>query len=309
MINISIIIVSWNAKKYLIDCLNSLFGSSCKYTQEIIVVDNASTDGSCEAVVSRFPQVTLIKNKENLGFAKANNIGIRQCHGRYVFLINSDVIVLPGCIEKLVDYMDKHPNVGMIGPRILNPDHSLQVSCRHFPSLWNNLCQTLWLNVLFPKSRFFSGPFMTYWAHDTIRKVDAIGGMFCMVSRQALDKVGLLDEDFFIYAEDVDWCKRFDKQCYDIMLFSEAQAIHFGGKSSSNAPIRFYIEMQKADLQYWTKHHGKFMATAYKMIILLRHILRAIARMLQYPFCLSQRETIRFKLRRCTACIQWIFHG
>jgi len=309
MIDVSIIIVSCNTKKYLIDCLNSAIESPCRYMSEIIVVDNASTDGSCEAVASQFPQVTLIKNKENLGFAKANNIGIRQCQGRYVCLVNSDVIVLPSCVEKLVEYMDKNPNVGMTGPRILNPDRTLQVSCRHFPSIWNNLCQTLCLHYLFPKSRFLSEPFMTYWAHDTIQKVDAVGGMFCMVSRQALDKAGLLDEDFFIYAEDLDWCKRFDTQNYDIMFFPEAQAIHFGGKSSSNAPIRFYIEMQKADLQYWTKHYGKFMATVYKMIVLLRHILRAVARMIQYPFCLSRRGVIRFKIQRCTACIKWIFHA
>ncbi|MBN1788209.1 MAG: glycosyltransferase family 2 protein [Sedimentisphaerales bacterium] len=309
MIDVSIIIVSWNARKYLIDCLNSLVETSCKYTSEIIVVDNASTDGSAEAVASRFPQVILIENEDNFGFARANNIGIRQSHGRYVCLINSDVVVLPGCVERLIEYMDKNPSVGMTGPQILNPDRTLQVSCRCFPSIWNNLCQALGLNYIFPKSRFFSEPFMTYWAHDTIRKVDAVGGAFWIVSRQALDEVGLLDEDFFIYAEDVDWCKRFNDKDYDVMFFPEAQAIHFGGKSSINAPIRFYLEMQRADLLYWEKHRGIFMAAVYKTIVLLRHILRAIVRMIQYPFCRSQKEVVKFKLQRCTACIQWLFSG
>jgi len=308
MVDVSIIIVSWNAKKYLLNCLNSLLETSCRYNSEIIVVDNASTDGSCDAVLSQFPQVKLIKNKENLGFSKANNIGIRRSDSRYVCLINSDVIVLPGNIENLIEYMDKHPHVGITGPRILNPDHTLQVSCRHFPSIWNNLCQTLCLNHLFPKSRFFSEPFMNYWAHDVIRKVDAIGGMFWMVKRQALDKVGLLDEDFFIYAEDVDWCRRFHNADYDVVFCPAAEAIHYGGKSSSNAPIKFFIEMQKADIQYWVKHHGKFLVVVYKIIVLLRHSIRAVTRTIQYSFCLSRRETIRFKLKRSVACILWILH-
>jgi len=172
-VDVSIVIISWNTRQMLDQCIKSIYATTNNIKYEIIVVDNASTDGSPEAVEEQFPQVKLIRNKENLGFAKGNNIGMRASTGRYVCLVNSDVIVQNGCIEKLVEFMDANPSVGLAGPRILNPDRSLQVSCRHFPSLWNNLCQVLGFNKLFPKSVFFSEPFMKYWAHDEMRKVDA----------------------------------------------------------------------------------------------------------------------------------------
>jgi len=305
--DVSVIIVSWNAKEHLLDCLCSLSHQS-GVVGEIIAVDNGSSDGSCDAVENQFPQVKLIKNGENLGFAKTNNIGIRASRGRYVCLINSDVIVLEDCIEKLIEFMDKNSHVGMAGPRILNPDRTLQPSCRHFPSIWNNLCHAVGLNKVFPKSAFFSEPLMRCWPHDKIRSVDVLSGCFLVVRREALDNVGLLDEDFFIYGEDIDWCRRFQEAGWDVVFYPEAQAIHTGGASSSNAPIKFYLEMQKADLQYWRKHHGSFGEAAYRITILLRHMLRVIARALEYCFCPSRRETIHFKLQRSFACIRWILH-
>lgn len=271
------------------------------------MVDNGSSDGSCYAVENQFPQVKLIKNEENIGFARANNIGIRASTGRYICLINSDVIVLEGCIEKLIELMDANPSAGISGPKILNQDCSLQVSCRSFPSIWNNLCQALGLNYLFPKSSFFSEPFMKYWAHDKARKVDVITGCFWMVRRKALDEVGLLDEDFFIYGEDIDWCKRFHNADWDVLFYPEAQAIHIGGASSDNAPVRFYLEMQKADLQYWRKHHGRVGRAGYLAIILIRQTLRVVFGAIRYITHPSKRESTCFKLKRSLACIWWLF--
>ena len=307
-IDVSIIILSWNTKAMLGQCIESVYTNTQNIIYEIIVVDNASSDGSPETVEKEYPQVRLTKNKENLGFARANNIGIQQSTGRYVCLINSDIIVMKDCIRNLVTFMDEHFDVGMVGPRILNPDRTLQVSCRHSPSIWNNLCQALGLNYLFPKSTFFSEPFMKYWAHDEIRKVDVLSGCFWMVRRAALDAVGLLDEDFFIYGEDIDWCRRFHQAGWDVVFYPGAKALHTGGASSANAPIKYYLEMQKADLKYWRKYHGRIGAASYMMIILLRHVTRVIARVFQYVFYPSRRETIRFKLRRSTACIRWVLH-
>jgi GT2 family glycosyltransferase len=306
MIDVSIIIVSWNAKQYLLDCLNSIVDTADECSQEIIVVDNASSDGSPDAVASLFPEVTLIRNKENLGFARANNIAIRTSSGRYVCLINSDVVVLDGCIEGLVKCMDSNPTVGMAGPRILNQDRSLQVTCRHFPSIWNNLCQAIGLNKVFPRYGFFSEPLMRYCAHDSVRSVDVLSGCFWMVRREALDEVGLLDERFFFYGEDIDWCRRFHKAEWDILFYSETEAIHFGGASSDNSPIRFYLEMQKADLQYWRKHHGRTGQAGYAMIIVFRHLLRVPFSALQYILSPKGKELALFKLRRNLACIRWV---
>ena len=163
MPEISIVIASWNAKRHLLKCLKSIGKTVTNHSHEIIVVDNSSSDGSADAVASQFPQVVLIRNQENLGFAKANNIGIRASSGQYVCLINSDVIVLRGCIEKLIEFMDSRPAAGIVGPRILNPDGSPQPQCRHFPTLWNGFCQAMGLNKLFPKSAFFSEAFMNYY--------------------------------------------------------------------------------------------------------------------------------------------------
>ena len=304
--DISIIIVNWNTKEHLHHCLNSLTNAN-DYTQEIIVVDNCSSDGSPEVIEKEYHQVRLIKNEANLGFAKANNIGIATSRGKYVALVNSDVIVLDDCIERLIEFMDKNPSVGMAGPRILNADHTLQVSCRHFPTIWKNLCQVLALNMVFAKSSLFAEPMMKYWAHDAERKVDVLSGCFWMLRRAALDEVGLLDESFFIYGEDIDWCRRFHDSRWDVMFYPGAEAIHFGGASSSNAPIRFYLEMQKADLQYWRKHHGKPGELIYWMIILLRQLVRIPGFALMYVFRAKNRETARFKLKRAFACICFLF--
>ncbi len=306
MADVSIIIVSWNAKKYLLNCLNSLIQRQKEYSQELIVVDNASSDGSAELVEKDFPQVKLIRNEENLGFAKANNIGIRASTGRYICLINSDVVVLDNCVKLMIEFMDQHLKAGMGGPRVLNPDRTLQVSCRHFPSIWNNLCQAIALNKVFPKSVFFSEPFMNYWNHDSVRSIDVLTGCFWIIRREALDKVGLLDEDFFFYGEDIDWCKRFQNAGWEVIFNPNAAAIHFGGASSANAPIRFYIELQKADLHYWQKHYGSIGRVCYAAIILLRHLLRVIAMTFWFIIFPSKRKETSFKLKRCLACIRWV---
>lgn len=308
MVDVSIIIVNWNTREFLQGCLRSIYEQTRDINYEIIVVDNASTDGSVEMVKKNFPQVMLVENSSNLGFARANNIGIRSSKGRYICLINSDVIVLDDCIENLMSFMDERPATGMIGPRILNSDRTLQPSCRHFPTIWNNLCQSLGLNHLFPKSPFFSYWIMDYWNHDSVRSVDALSGCFWMVRREVLKEVGLLDEDFFIYGEDIDWCRRFHKASQDVVFYPDAEAIHVGGASSDNAPIKFYLAMQKADLMYWRKHHGKIGKAGYTAVILLRNALRVIARALQYAFWPSRRETVGFKLRRSLACIRWILN-
>lgn len=306
--DVSVIIVSWNAKQHLLRCLESLTDTAGVFSQEIIVVDNASSDGSPEAVTRQFPQVALMRSSENIGFARANNIGIRQSTGRYICLVNSDIILMDGCIEALTEFMDERHAVGIAGPRILNPDRTLQPQCQHFPSIWNHLCQTLGFNKLFPKSAFFSEPFMKYWAHDVERKVDVLSGCFLMVRREAIDQVGLLDEDFFFCGEDIDWCKRFHEAGWNVVFYPGAEAIHVGGASSANAPIKFFLDMQEADVLYWKKHHGRATAWVYRMIVLLRHVLRVTARACQYLVCPSRRKVLGFKLRRSAACVRWALH-
>lgn len=276
-IDLSIIIINWNTKQLLLGCLDSLSAQKRDNKYEIIIVDNGSTDGSQDAVKKEYPSVRLVENERNLGFAKANNIGIRVSSGRYICLVNSDVKVLDGSIDLLCEYMDQNPDVGMTGPKLLYPDLRLQDSCRSFPSLWNNFCSSFFLSRIFPKSKFFSSEHMRYFAHDKICKVDYLAGAFLAVKRAAIDQVGLLDEKFFIYSEEVDWCKRFWKAGWEVVFFPESRAIHFIRGSSSRQPIRFALEQQRARLQYWDKHHGLMARFTLRLILGFECLIKAIA--------------------------------
>ena len=275
-VDISIVIVSWNAKNFLGECLRSLADSPTSYSTEIIVVDNASTDGSPEMVEATFPQVRQIKSNQNLGFAKANNIGIRESRGRYISLINSDAKVLGNCLDPLADYLDRHPDVGNVGPRVLNRDMSLQSSCRRFPTVWNNFCEASGLAKVFQRNSFFSGEHMFFFPHDRELDVDVLVGCFWMVRKDSFEDVGLLDEDCFIYAEDVDWCRRCWNAGWRIVFFPGAQAIHYRGGSSANDPARFAVEQERAVLHYWEKHHGPVGKLVIMAVLGFKHLVRSL---------------------------------
>ena len=274
---------------------------------EIIVVDNASSDGSPELVENSFPHVQLVRNSANLGFARGNNVGIRNSSGRYLCLINSDVKVLPDCINRLVDYCEQHPEVGMAGPRIIGGDGKLQRSCRGFPTLWNMLCRALALDTIFPRNKLFTGYSLSYWPQDSTRPVDILSGCFWLIRRETLSRVGLLDEAFFMYGEDMDWSKRFWLGGSSLVFVSQAEAIHYGGASSSNSPVRFYIEMQRADLQYWKKHHSRIATAGYFLVSCLHLLLRMLGYSLALLFRKSARQNYRYKVKRSFACLKWLF--
>src|SRR3984957_1633789 len=274
LMDISVVIVGWNAKHYLELCLESLAAAPPRRSMEIIVVDNASADGSAEMIEARFPHVKLIRSSENLGFAKGNNVAIRQCQGRFVALVNPDVIVFPDCLDALADFLDQNPKVGNVGPRVLNPDMSLQSSCRRFPTLWNNFCSAAGLATAFKNSRFFAGEHMFYFPHDRTLPVDVLVGCFSMIRREAFDDVGLLDEDLFMYGDDVDWCRRCWKAGWQVVFFPGAKAIHDRGKTTAPYPVRFAVAQQKSVLHYWRKHHGFWGEIGIRSIMFSHHLIR-----------------------------------
>lgn len=290
-------------------CLDSLTADACRYPMEIIVVDNASADGSPEAVESRYPRVRLIRSGANVGFAKANNLGIAASRGRYLCLVNSDVKVLKDCITRLVDYCEQNPAAGMVGPRVIGGDGKLQRSCRGFPTLWNMLCRALAFDTAFPNSKWFTGYSLSHWAHDAERPVDILSGCFWLIRKDALARVGLLDENFFMYGEDMDWCRRFRDNGSRVVYLPSAEAIHYGGGSSANAPLRFYIERQRADLQYWRKHHSAIAVGCFFVISCLHLVLRAIGYTLALGIRRGQRQAYRHKIGRSLACLKWMFTG
>jgi GT2 family glycosyltransferase len=300
-VDISIVIVNWNTRDLVLDCLRSVKDQVRDYKTQIIVVDNSSSDNSVEAIRKEFSSVMVMVNEENLGFAKANNLGLRECMGRYIFLINSDVVLRDKCISLLYEYIEQHPKIGVLGPRILNADFTLQESCKEFPTVWNTLCRALALDSAFPRFRLFSSQLMKYWSHDDIRSVDILSGCFWMVRRKALLSVGPLDERFFMYAEDKDWCKRFWTAGWSVVYYPRAEAIHLAAASSSRDPVRFYLEMNRANLRYWRKHYGWFQQFAIRAIMLLHATLRILGASVIWLLRPPRRQSALSHFRRSIA--------
>lgn len=305
-VGLSIIIVTWNAKKYVWKCLKSLEQQGKDFSTEIILVDNASSDGAPELVREWFSHVRLIQNRRNFGFAKANNIGIKLSRGEYICLVNSDVNVPAGCLAKMLTYMERNPTIGILGPRMLGPDGKIQRSYMRFPTIWNCFCRALTLDSIFKGSRLFGGFLMTDFSSDRIADVEVLNGWFWVVRRKALDEVGLLDETFFMYGEDIDWCKRFHEGGWRTVYYPEAEAIHHGGASSSRAPVWSYVEMQRANLLYWKKHHGRLGRVGISMVSWLHHVGRLLCYGVLYLLRRSECPEAAHKARRSLACLLWL---
>src|ERR1700730_17505447 len=204
-VSLSIVIVTWNGKRVVSQCLESLLQYKNDASVQIVVVDNASTDGTPEMVREQHPHVLLIQNNCNLGFAKANNLGIKQCSGKYIALINSDVKIPGGCLEKMLEYMEQNPTIGMLGPKMLLRDGSVGDSCMRFPTPLNWFYRALALDRLFHGFGKFGGFLMWDFHYDRVQDVDVLTGWFWLVRREALAQVGVLDERYFFYGEDIDW--------------------------------------------------------------------------------------------------------
>ncbi|MGA2092320.1 MAG: glycosyltransferase family 2 protein [Sedimentisphaerales bacterium] len=257
MIDASIIIVNWNTKDRLKECLCSIYEQNVRCTYEVIVVDNASSDGSIEMVKREFPRVILVENQENKGFAAANNIGINAAKGRYYLLLNSDTVVLGNVIDEVVSFADSESRVAVVGCRVLNPDRTLQPTCFMFPSLLNMILSSIYLYKLFPRSRFLGREQMTWWNRDDTREVEVVTGCFMLVRRQAVEEVGVLDERFFMYGEETDWCYRFKQAGWKVVFAPVGQIIHFGGASSSKMAAGKTLQLRGAILQFIAKHYSK----------------------------------------------------
>jgi hypothetical protein len=255
-LDVSIIIVNWNTRDMLRGCLSSLYEQTRVVSYEVIVVDNASTDGSAAMVREDFPQVRLVTNPQNRGFAAANNQAIAIAQGRYVLLLNSDTVVLSDAISKTVAFADGHPEVAVVGCRVLNPDRTLQATCFMYPSVLNMLLSSSYLYKLFPQNRFFGRERMTWWDNNDIREVEVIRGCYMLVRAEAIYQVGMLDEQFFMYGEETDWCYRFHKAGWKIMFTPDAEIIHFGGASSRQVKPQMRLQLSRSILLFIKKNRG-----------------------------------------------------
>jgi GT2 family glycosyltransferase len=303
---VSMVIVSWNARDYLLRCLASLERYGDGLIAEVIVVDNASADDSVACVRAAFPAVTIVEPGENLGFARGNNLGLRLARGKYLCLLNSDAELLPGCLSTLVAHLEANPRVGLIGPRVEGADGTAQDRPRGFPTLWNMFCFAAGLDALCPRSRWLGGYLRRAWPIDRIMPAEVLSGCFWLARRTAVDEVGGLDESYFMYGEDIDWCRSFHERDWEVVFHPQARAIHHGGKSSGNAPLRFYLEMHRANLQYWRKHHGRLATAGYYLVCLLHHAVRVTAYGVRGVFSRQPDATRRAKIERSWRCLRWL---
>ena len=286
--DLSIIIVNWNTQDLLAQCLESIqndLHSSPRLKVETFVVDNASTDGSVQMVQDQFSWVRLIENEENVGFASANNQAIKQSNGRYVLLLNPDTEVKPGALKTLIGFMDAHPEAGAAGSRLLNPDGTLQTSCYPRPTLSREFWRLFHLDALHPYGVYR----MADWDLDKPREVDVIQGAALTLRRQALDQVGLLDGEYFMYTEEVDLCYRLQKGGWLLYWVPQSQVVHYGGQSTQQIPAEMFLCLYQTKLVFMRKHYGWLAAQAYKLILLAA----TLTRLLLSPLAWFQRPLQR----------------
>ncbi len=258
-VELSIIIVNYNVRDFLENALKSIERAIEGINAEVFVVDNASEDGSVEMLKQKFPWVKVIANDRNLGFARANNQALKIAKGKYILLINPDTVVQEDTFKVLISFLESHPECGMAGCKILNPDGTLQLACRRsFPTPWVAFTKMVGLSTLFPKSKIFAKYNLTYLDPDVITEVDLISGSFMMVRREVYEQVGGLDEDFFMYGEDIDWCYRIKKAGWKIYYVPLTQIIHFKGESTKRSnidEIRVFYDAMKIFVR---KHYKEF---------------------------------------------------
>lgn len=256
--DVSIIVTNYNTRDLLRACFASMEGRLGRPWLEVILVDNASADGSAEMTREEFPDVRVFVQERNEGFAHANNRGIRASRGRHVLILNSDTEIVDDALERMRDHMDAHPDIGALGARLLNTDGTVQLSCRSFPSYRTVLFHRYSLMTrLFPRNRYSAEYLMTDTNHDETMDVDWVSGACMMVRRETMDAVGLLDEGFFMYAEDVDWCYRMKQAGWRVCYLPQAEVRHHIGRSTRNVPYRMTYERHRSMWRFYRKHYSR----------------------------------------------------
>jgi GT2 family glycosyltransferase len=295
--DLSIVIVTWNARDVLLDCLESIGREVLsrrdpgRLDVEVLVVDNGSTDGSVEAVQERFPFAEVVALPRNLGFAAGNNVGLRRAKGRYAVLLNSDTIVLRDGLEKCVRYLDDHPDVGVVGPQLLNPDGSKQNCIHNYPSLVTELVPKGLLERFLPR-RFPSKRF----DHPGPIEVEAVLGACLVVRREVLEQVGLMPEDYFFFLEETDWCFRIRRGGWRVAHLPESRIVHIHGVSTKKKiPAETRIEYHRSLYHFFRKNRGVAQATC---VVLLRTLKAVFHVLVDAPAMLwSARARQRWRAR------------
>lgn len=274
---VAVIIVNWNTRELLQQALATLYEKTPNVSLEVVVVDNGSSDGSVDLVRDQFPDVAIVPLPENLGFAKANNIGFAHSSAPYVLLLNSDTIVLPTTVSGCVAVLDRDPTIGCVGARHLNGDGSLQRSVDSFPSLLNDALSMTELHRLGPVERFLRRRFAWWGEHDRECEVGWVNGACMMVRRTVIDAVGALDEGTFIYGEEVDWCYRMQQAGWKVVFTPNAEVIHLGGQAMDQAADRRVHLRYAGQLRFYRRHYSGAQVAALRILFTTVSSVRLLA--------------------------------
>jgi N-acetylglucosaminyl-diphospho-decaprenol L-rhamnosyltransferase len=273
-VDVSVVVVSWNTRELLARCLESVEAETRGLRVETVVVDNGSTDGSPEMVATRFPRARLVRNEANRGFAAANNQALGFGAGRYALLLNSDAVLLEDSLAHMVRFLDEHPEAGAAGVRLLNPDGSFQWSFADFPSLFGELLLLTKLSRLFQPPTFPSYP--PERSRET-RTVDWVSGACLIVRRAAISRVGLLDDEYFMYSEEVDWCYRLRRAGWAVFYLPDARVAHWSGQSAASAPERRRLQVYQSKLLFFRKHSGTRVAEFFRLCVRVVSVAKLLA--------------------------------
>lgn len=288
---VSIVIVSWNTRELLAACLRSVRDAAAEVDGclEVVVVDNASHDGSAEMVHAQFPEVDLVRNATNVGFAAANNQAIRRTRGGYVLLLNPDTEGRSGFLGALVGFLDGHPDAGAAGPRVKGGRGEHQVSCYPLPTLWRELWRLLHLDRFSPRGSYPASLFEA----TTPQRVESILGACLLIRRDALEATGLLDEQFFIYTEEIDLCRRLQDHGWHLYWVPQSVIVHYGGASTTQVGRPMFVELYRSKVQYFRKHFGRRGAIGYKAVL----VATALPRVVVASVAIAVRPADRAKWR------------
>lgn len=282
---ISIIIVNWNTRESSTDCIKSIYASPPEGEFDIWVVDNYSSDDSVAVIRRNYPDVKIIENDENVGFASANNQAFRKSQGDYVLLLNPDTVVKTNAISELINFLNNNPEAAAAGARLINTDGTLQISAFPFPTLFREFWRMFHLDSIVSLSNYQ----MNNWNQAQAREVDTLLGACMLIRRESIDQSGLFDEEFFIYSEEVDLCTRLKKAGWRLYWVPGAVVIHYGGRSTQQVSEEMFLRLYEGKILYFRKHHSKLSVFIYKLILFAA----TITRLIFTPFALVEEPVKR----------------
>jgi GT2 family glycosyltransferase len=263
IIDVSIVIVSFNTRDVTRECLAHVRKHAAAVRHEVLVVDNASVDGSADMVAAEFPEAHLIRSDENRGFAGGNNPAMKIARGRYILLLNSDAFLSAGALEKTLQYLDDHPNIGVLGCKLTDPDGTMQASARMLPGPLNKILHITGLAARFPGSKFFGRVDYTWWDHSEPRTVGWVVGAFFLIRRETMANIGVLDERYFLYFEEIDYCLTARRARWEVVFYPHAEIVHIGGQSTVKVPGKISAKGRQmvsirltSEFRYYRKMYG-----------------------------------------------------